>query len=237
MRRREYLKSVSSTALLPVLADRTEAIELPDVDELQWLQSVEDGKQILRVETTNPVDSVDIRRYEFSELSSQPTYESEDDTTHELVWDSATTVAGLHSLVLVRNGQAVNEVLVNFDISVITRHIEARENKAGRVAVRQKGQGTVAAYSGCVVTGNQQQPDFGDVADWQNRHHEQLSEEYTVYLQARVTDEALSRMRAHQTVSVWLRSETDAWYPATVDFTDGGSDPTEVYDVFGVRRY
>jgi len=180
MKRRDYLKTVSSTAFLPVLADRAEAIELPDVDELQWLQSVKDGKQILRVETTNPVDSVDIRRYEFGELSSQPTHESKDDTTHGLVWDSATTVAGLHSLALVRNGQTVNEILVNFNIDVITRHIEARENNAGRVAVRQKGQGNAAAYSGCAVTGDQQQPDFGDVTDWQNRHHEQLSDESNV---------------------------------------------------------
>jgi len=236
MKRRDYLRNIGGTAVLPILADRAESAELPDIDDFQWLQSVKAGEQILRVETTNPVDSVDISRYEFGELSSQPTCKSEDDTTHALVWYSATTVAGLHSLALVRNGQTVNEVLVNFDINAITRHIEAKEN-TGRVAVRQKGQGNVAAYSGCVVTGNQQQPDFGDVADWQNRHHEQLSEEYTVYLQARVTDKALSRMRAHQTVSVWLRSETDAWYPATVDLTDEGYDPTEVYDVFGVRRY
>jgi len=234
MKRRDYLRSVSSTAFLPILVDTDEVVEVPEVEDYDWMQSMADGKQILRVETTHPVDSVRLRRYEFGESSSEPEHEKQDDTTHELVWDSPTTVFGLHSLALIRDEQVVNEIMVDFDIDLLTRHIDAKNTNIGRLAVRQKGDGTLAAYSGCVVTDNQQQPDF-DVANWQNQHHEQLSHEYTVYLQARITNEALKRMRAHQTVSVWLRSENDAWFPATVDFKR--FDPVETYDLHGVKRY
>jgi len=237
MKRRDYLASVGSIALFPILINSGDKIEIPEVEDYEWMQSTADGKQILEVETTHAVDRVKLRRYEFGESSSEPRHEKQDDTTHELVWDSPTTIFGLHSLALIRNEQVVNELTVEFDIDLLTRHIDARENNVGRVAVRQKGDGTLAAYSGCIVTDNEQQPDFDDVANWQNQHHEQLSHEYTIYLQARITNEALSRMRGHQTVSVWVQNENDGWFPSTVDFSDEGYDPIEVYDLHGVKRY
>jgi len=233
MKRRDYLRNVSSTAVLPILIDTAAAVEVPEIADYGWTQSM--GEQILRVETTHAVDKVKLRRYEFGESSSEPEHEKKDDTTHEIVWDSPTTVFGLHSFELRRNEQVVNEVMVDFDIDLLTRHIDAKNTNIGRLAVRQKGDGTLAAYSGCIVTDNQQQPDFTKVADWQNQHYEQLSTEYTVYLQARITSEALSRMRAHQTVSVWIRNENDAWFPATVDFKQ--FDPVETYDLYGVTRH
>ena len=233
MKRRDYLRNISSTAVLPIFVDTDEVVEVPEVEDYGWMQSM--GEQILRVETTHAVDSVRLRRYEFGKSSSTPRHEKQDDTTHELIWDSPATVFGLHSFELRRNEQVVNEVMVDFDINLLTRHIDAKDTNIGRVAIRQKGQGTLAAYSGCVVTDNEQQPDFDNVANWQNQHYEQLSHEYTIYLQARITDEALSRMRSHQTVSVWIRNENDAWFPATVDFTE--YDPVETYDLHGVKRY
>jgi len=234
MKRRDYLKSVSSTAFLPVLSNRVDGVEPPDIDDIQWSQSTHKDNQILRVDTTQPVDCIDLRRYAFGQTSSEPTHERISETRHELLWETPTTINDIHSILFYQNGQQVHETLINLDVNLLTRHIEVDPPRAGRVAIRQKGNAALGLLNRAVVTSPNTQPDYDNITFRNNRRHVALLEETTSYIPAYVTDDAVDAMRGHQTVWVWTKNENGALYPATVDFSK--YDPVEVYGLHGAKR-
>lgn len=235
MKRRDYLRTVSSTALLPVVAEVSKAAEKPQIDTTWWKTSLDDTSQILTITTTEPVDSVELRRYTLNDLPTEPRYKRITDTKHEVIFESPTTLIGMHGIVKYCDEKEVAETLLDLTPDLITRHVEVGSPNTARVAVRNNGTAPVAAQNRAIVTAKQQQPDWDSVEWWNNKRHIPMLEETTSYVQAHVTDDAEEAMRANQAVWVWLRDEHEAWYPATVDFSRW--DPVELYTVDGVKRY
>lgn len=235
MKRRDYLRTVGSTALLPVVAEVSEAAEKPQIDETWWKTSLDDTNQILTITTTEPVESVELRRYTLNDLPAEPRYKRITDTKHELIFESPTTLIGMHGIAKYRDDKEVAETLLDLTPDLITRHVEVGSPNTARVAVRNNGTAPVAAQNRAIVTAKQQQPDWDSVEWWNNKRHIPLLAETTSYVQAHVTDDAVDAMRRHQTVWVWMKTETGALLPATVDFRK--YDPVEVYDIHGIRRY
>ena len=233
MKRRDYIKSVSSTALLPILANQADP--LPTIDDTWWKTSLANSSQLMTITTTAAVDRLSLRRYAFKDLSNQPTYQQVTDTKHELVFDSPTTVTGLHGIGKHRDGRLIGEEMVDLTPDLLARHIELSDSRTARVAVRNNGDAPVASYNGAVITDTEQEPDFTKVAGWQNQRFVPLLPKTTSYVSAHVTPDAEKAMMGHQTVWVWLKNEEDAWFPATVDFDR--FDPVEIYDLNGVTRH
>lgn len=232
MKRREYLASLSSTAILPIL--NREDIELPEVRSVEWLDSISNDNKILRVKTTQPVDEIRITRYEYGETSNEPTHERVDTHTHELIWNKPTSVTGLHSLSFIRGSQTIHESLLDLQTSLLTRHIQVIPPDRGRVAVKQQGDAALALLNRAVVTEQGTQPDFSDI-DVSNEERIWLCDGATRYITAHVTHDAAKAMRGHQTVWVWTKDENGAMYPATVDFTD--ANPVDIYEIAGGTRH
>lgn len=236
MNRRNYLKTVGSTAVLPMLADRVDAEEtVPQVKDVWWQTGLRNEGQVMTVTTTLPADRIKLRRYAFNDLSSRPEYERVTDTKHRLVFDSPTSIVGLHEIVTYRDGNKLDSELLDLDVDLLTRHITVRSEDAAQVVVRQRNSAPVAALNRAIVTGTEQQPDWSAV-DWHNsKRYVPLLPETTSYIQGHATNDAISAMQANQSVWVWLQSETGAWLPSTVDFTK--YDPVELFDLHGVTRH
>ena len=235
MKRRDYLKTVGSTAILPIIANQTKDVQPPDIENIQWLHSMGDRRQLLKVETTQSVDRIELRRYAYGETSSEPTHERVGEYTHKLFWDKPTTVNDLHSILLYRNGQQIHEVVLSLEVDLLARHIGVDLPHAGGVAIHQRGDAALALLNRVVVTAPNNQPDYDSITFRNNRNYVALLEESTSYIPAYVTDDAVDAMRGHQTVWVWTKTENGALYPATVDFRE--FNPIDVYDLHGVNAY
>lgn len=236
MKRRDYLRTVGSTVVLPILDKHVNGEDIvPQIDDIWWKTGLQNETQVMTVTTTHPINEIKLRRYAFSDLSTQPEHNRATDTKHELVFDAPTSLVGLHSIVKFRDGDDLGSEFLNLDVDLLTRHIDVRSQDAAQVVVRQRDSAPVAALNRAIVTAPEKQPDWSNI-DWGNsKRYVPLLPETTSYIQAHATTDAISAMRANRPVWVWLQNETGAWFPATVDFTH--YDPVEVYDLHGVTRH
>jgi hypothetical protein len=106
----------------------------------------------MTVTTTHHVDEIKLRRYAFSELSTQPSHKKVTDTKHELIFGSPTSVIGLHSIATYRDDTKVHKEIANLDIDLLIRYVDVRSREAAQVVVRQQASAPVATLNRAIVT-------------------------------------------------------------------------------------